>query len=150
VKKMRVPDAIKPVEVIEASGSRIAAEVWVWYEDEVSHDPWGEERLSLRFASKEITESHENIWDALCAVRRKLEAEGMLLGCYGASRDCYPSPMSLSMGGGGLVYRLHLGQQALKADLVDLLETGTDVLSATVEEQAQFYTDWIASLGKSD
>lgn len=147
---MRIPDAIKSVEIVSADGSKLPAELWVWYEDADTHDPWGEERLSLRFGNREITQSHENIWDALCAIRRELESEGMLLGCYGASRDCYPSGMSLSMGGGSQVYRLRLGQQARQADLVDLLDTGPDVLPATVKEQAQFYAQWVASLGKGN
>lgn len=143
---MRIPDAIKSVEIVRADGSKFPAELWVWYEDADTHDPWGEERLSLRFGNREITHSRENVWDALCAIRRELEIEGMLLGCYGASRDCYPSGMSLSMGGGGLVYRLFLGRSARQADLVDLLDTGPDVLPATMEEQAQFYSGWMASL----
>ena len=46
-----------------------------------------------------------DLFEALQAVRRRLEDAGMLLCCQGARADVFPSGMSRQMGGGRRAYR---------------------------------------------
>src|SRR5215813_5801720 len=62
--------------------------------------------------------SEIGFFDALRIVRGKLEEAGILLNCFGASEDVYPSPMQESMGPAVLAYRNYLGQQARLSDIV--------------------------------
>ena len=55
--------------------------------------------------------------------------------------------MSRSIGGGKKLYRLTLGKQALLNDLVQLFDTGDDVIPSTVEDQRQFFDEWVGSQG---
>jgi len=80
-------------------------------------------------------------------LRLELEAGGLLLECYRASRTMYPSGMSLEMGGGRRAYKLTLGQPGRLRDLVDVFATGPDVAPAPVEEQEAFDARWCASIG---
>jgi hypothetical protein len=51
------------------------------------------------------------------------------------------------MGARGLkAYRLHLGQQAKNADLVEIFAVGSDVEPVSVEEQRAFFENWLESL----
>jgi hypothetical protein len=71
--------------------------------------------------------------------------DGVTPQCYGASRQCFPSGMSRSMGAAGLrIYKLELGRHARLADLVDLFDEGPDLEVSSVEEQERFYEDWLA------
>src|SRR4028119_964960 len=65
--------------------------------------------LTLRYQGKEITTSEADYFEALCSIRKQLEAEGLRPLCYGASRQCFPSGMARDMGAGLKVYKLQLG-----------------------------------------
>ena len=86
----------------------------------------------------------EGYFEALCAVRRELEHDGLLPGVQGARAGVYPSPMALSMGA-RRAYRLTMGQPARTKDLIDLFEP-VDPPVSTVDEQARWYADWLRSL----
>jgi hypothetical protein len=45
-----------------------------------------------------------------------------------------------------MAYRLSLGKRAQREDLVKIFEVGPGVEPATVEEQRQFFRDWLASI----
>ena len=102
--------------------------------------------LTFILADSDVTAEAENLFDAMCSIRRQLEIRGLLLVCYGASRNVYPSPLLLSMGDGDKAYKLRLGQTAKISDLVSIFEAGLDVFPVTVEEQKQFYQNWLMSL----
>jgi hypothetical protein len=95
---------------------------------------------------RSVSASADDVFFALVAVRRALEAEGLLLECYGASRNVWPSGMALSMNGGRLAYRMTLGQPGRQDDLVGIFETGPDVAPVTVQEQEAFVQQWRDSL----
>jgi hypothetical protein len=78
-----------------------------------------------------------------------LEKENLLLHCYGASRNVYPSAMMRGMGTGDKAYKLHMGQPAKQEDIVSLFDTGPDVLPTTVADQEEYYERWLSSLGGS-
>lgn len=84
---------------------------------------------------------------ALRELRLKLEERGMLLCCFGASEDVYPSAMSEQMGRGLQAYRTRLGHQALRKDLVDIFDSDYSVRPTPVYQQEQFHEHWINSLG---
>jgi hypothetical protein len=52
------------------------------------------------------------------------------------------------MGDGRKAYKLSLGKQGRMADLVDIFAVGPDIELASVEDQEEFFQQWIASLGK--
>jgi hypothetical protein len=82
-----------------------------------------------------------SLFEALCALRRALEPLGKTLGCAGACLHVYPSPMSLSMGEGRMAYKLTLGKQATREDLVDIFAPAADGSSATVDERRETSRD---------
>ena len=109
-------------------------------------------RIALRCESMsggEVSGDGESLFDALCALRIKLEAEGRLIQCAGACCNVYPSPMSRSMGDGRKAYRLTLGKQAMTADLVDIFDPEEGCTLCTVEKQEEFYKLWVKSLQES-
>jgi hypothetical protein len=103
-------------------------------------------QLSLEFRAKQITRNAEDLFEAMCSIRKVLEEEGALLRCYGASRNVYPSGMTRDMGSGRKAYKLRMGAPAKLEDLVSILDTGPDVTPVTVEEQEKFFNAWIKSL----
>jgi len=103
--------------------------------------------VELEFAGGRLeATSEEDFFSALATLREDLEAKGILLVCYGASKNVYPSPMSRSMGYGERAYRLKLGRRARSEDLVSIFESGPDVVPATLEEQEAYYEEWLNSL----
>jgi hypothetical protein len=103
--------------------------------------------LALRFTGKEITASEDDFFEALCAIRRQLESEGLQPHCYGASRNVFPSTMSRETGGGLKAYKLTLGNAAKMNDIVFIFDSGPDVEPVTVTEQEVYYNQWLKSLG---
>ena len=66
--------------------------------------------------------------------------------CNGASLDVFPSGMARSMGGGLRAYRLTLGKQALREDLVDIFELDDVFVPSSVESQDAHFDVWLGSL----
>lgn len=90
------------------------------------------------------TFSGTDLFDALVALRRRLEAIGCRLLCAGARRDVYPSGMARAMGGARKAYIFELGRSA--RDLVDIFAEAKPAQVGTVDEQEQFRQKWAASL----
>jgi hypothetical protein len=116
---------------------------------EIYEDEEGETfRLRLEGVpgQEEIDGEGESLFDALVALRQKLEPLGYRLRCAGSDVDVYPSGMSRSMGDGRKAYRLTLGKPGLTKDLVDIFETSPRDEPATVAEQQAFFQRWVESL----
>jgi len=106
-------------------------------------------KLRLEFNDEVFEALHESsFFHALLELRRRLEPKGMMLVCYGASENVFPSGMAVNMGNGGKAYRLTLGRPALMADLVDIFDTGPDVVPVSVEKQEAFFQTWLRSARK--
>jgi hypothetical protein len=103
-------------------------------------------RLVLQFAGGEITGEAFHYFEAMCQIREQLEPTGWLPVCYGASRNVYPSGMGRDMGRGLKAYRMHIGQEGTKSDLVRIFETGPDVEPVSVLVQRTFWKEWMKSI----
>lgn len=136
----------KVLDLLSSDSINITAELLLWDED--VDDP-EMVRLSLRFQKREITKVDTDYFAALCAIRVELETMGILVNCYGASRNVYPSPMMRSMGSGDKAYKLHMGQPAKQENIVSIFDTGPDVRPTTVSDQEDYYKQWLNSLGAS-
>jgi hypothetical protein len=134
---------IKEVHLIAANGDTLKAEFWLW--DSEPHNPEFI-RLSLRFGTTNITVKEKDYFSAMCLIRLELEKQNLQLVCYGASKNVFPSPMSLGMGAGEKAYRLTIGEQAKINSLVSIFDSGSDVVPATVAEQRAFFELWTKSI----
>jgi hypothetical protein len=134
----------RTVPIVSSDGRHIPGEFRIWDESPGNAD---EVLLELHFAGRVLTaHSDSGFFDALCEIRRALEADGFRPVCYGADRVVYPSPMIRSMGNGEKAYRLTTGRQAKKEDLVSIFESDLQIVPVSVEEQEDFYEKWIESL----
>ena len=80
------------------------------------------------------------------SIRKDLEHDGIQILCNGAARNVYPSPMMLNMGEGRSAYKVTLGHQALMKDVVDIFDYDESLICCSVEEQNQYYSNWVTSL----
>jgi|GEM_PF-1749308 len=87
------------------------------------------------------------MFHALTELRKQLEAENLLLVCFGASETVYPSGMCLSMGDGNMAYKMELDRQGTLRDLVNILDTDNSVRPATIIQQRTFRDRWFQSRG---
>jgi len=97
-----------------------------------------------------IGTSEQGFFDALRKLRLVLERDKILLFCFGASENVYPSGMQVSMGSCDLAYRTQIGKQALREDIVSIFDADDSLRPSTVEQQELFHTRWIASLGQPE
>jgi hypothetical protein len=133
----------KPAYLICRQGRVSIGEFWLWEEAPQKPD---QVRLDLHFAGEVITATADTFFDALADIRNVLEARGLRPRCLGASRNVYPSPMIRSMGCGDRAYRLKPGHQAKLEDIVEIFATDQEITPVSVEEQRQFYGEWLESL----
>jgi hypothetical protein len=54
--------------------------------------------------------------------------------------------MALQMGAGEAAYRLTMGEQARRENLVAIFDTGPDINPVFPTDQTSFYEHWLASL----
>lgn len=102
--------------------------------------------VSLTYGGTVIERSDRDYFESLCRIREALELEGYRPHCYGASRNVFPSGMQRQDGGGDIAYRLSMGRRAGSEDVVDIFESGEDVVPASVSEQHAFFQQWLRSL----
>jgi hypothetical protein len=102
-------------------------------------------KLTCTYRGKTIEAEATDFFAALCRIRSQLEPEGLMPLCYGASLNVYPSGMARDMGQGLKAYRLKKGAHARPADLVEIFETGPDVIPASVDTQEAFWREWLAT-----
>jgi len=104
-----------------------------------------DERCHLTFAyrGRAIEAEASDFFEALCQITLRLENDGLIPFCYGASLNVYPSGMARDMGAGLKAYKLTVGKHARMQDLVEIFAEGPDVIPASVKLQREFYEDWI-------
>jgi hypothetical protein len=76
--------------------------------------------------------SERNLFRALRNLRLELEKHDILLKCFGASEDVYPSGMQEDMGSAELAYKTRLGERALTKDIVNIFDCDESVKPVTV------------------
>ncbi|NHK27686.1 hypothetical protein FF098_007215 [Parvularcula flava] len=67
--------------------------------------------------------------------------------CQGARKNVYPTGMARDMGLGLSAYQLELGKKADKSKLVRIFDAAPSSEIDTVENQDDFWRQWLASLG---
>ena len=135
-----------PVKLI-ANGSTVAGSLLLVE----AASPEDEEPCLLRlaFPSSEFTACGPDYFEALIRLRRELEPVGVQILVNGASRDVWPSAMARSMGLGLKAYRMRMGHQALRSDLVPIFELHPDSQPCSIAEQERYREQWFASLGSA-
>jgi hypothetical protein len=103
--------------------------------------------LVCRYRGNTISSQESDFFEALASIRRRLQAEGLMPCCYGASLNVFPSGMARDMGRGLKAYKLTPGRQAKNADLVGIFDEGIDVVPTDVDAQEQCFRNWLGSLG---
>jgi len=102
-------------------------------------------QIQLESLEENATSFREtDLYKAMQALRKYLEAKGCQLLCAGARPEVVPSGMSRSMGGGRKAYVIHLGKQATES--VDIFDYAEPALVGTVQQQREYVEAWIASL----
>jgi hypothetical protein len=103
-------------------------------------------RVVCEYRGKFISADAHDYFEALSDVRLMLEKEGLFPFCYGASLNVFPSRMAREMGRGKAAYRMEMGKQATRENLVRIFEHGPDVIPSPVVRQKEYFSDWLASL----
>lgn len=105
----------------------------------------GRDQYTIRLTKggQVVTGVGSDMFEALVELRRKFESKGWLIAVQGSRRDAYPSGMARDMGGGERIYVLRRGMPAKLDDLVDTLAAADPSQLATVEEQEQYWEDWL-------
>jgi hypothetical protein len=67
--------------------------------------------------------------------------------CKGAKINVRPSSMASQMSGGMVAYELTLGKRTTREDLVHIFDYEENNLTNDPQEQANFYKEWIKSIG---
>jgi hypothetical protein len=117
----------RELQVVGPSGSQVAQATVA------TEPPWS---IRLVLASGLVSEAVDvDLFSALEAVRRQLEAEGLMLCCQGARPDVLPSGMARQMGGGRRAYRLRRDRRPDRTDLVDVFAPANCDDVVTVDEQ---------------
>lgn len=129
-----------PVQLILKNGSFANANFVVGGDEKNS-------QLSLQLGDRVITRTGHSFFHLLQQIRQDLEKDGILLNCYGASKNVRPSGMSISMSGGIMAYKHTLGKKSELKDLVEIWKAGPDVQPVTVAEQDAFFDEWLVSVG---
>jgi hypothetical protein len=101
--------------------------------------------LLCRYRGKTISSQESDFFESLVSIRRRLQADGLMPYCYGASLNVFPSGMARDMGRGLKAYKMALGKHVNSADLVGIFDEGIDVVPADVDAQEQFFRDWLGS-----
>ncbi|WP_327001958.1 nitronate monooxygenase [Dactylosporangium sp. NBC_01737] len=84
----------------------------------------------------------EDLHESLLALRRALEADGILLCCNGARRNVHGLGMSRSMSGGEVAYALRRWRRSDVRDLVEVLDPADCKDVVTIDEQQAWYDAW--------
>lgn len=90
----------------------------------------------------------DNFFETLIDLRKDLEKRDIKLLCKGCCKNVYPSGMLLGMGAGRKAYTLIHGEQAKKSSIVDIFDSCSLEEYGTIEQQVNFFEDWINSLGR--
>jgi hypothetical protein len=89
-------------------------------------------------------------FEALVAIRRRLEPAGWWVAVQGARRTTYPSGVLRAQGGARNVYVLELGRPAQRAHRAMTFDDADPADLGTVDEQKDFYERWLGSVFGDD
>jgi hypothetical protein len=103
-------------------------------------------RVDVASPGYSFSRTADDYFAAFQLLRSDMQKKGLTPLCNGASLDVYPSPMGRDMGGGYKAYKLHPGQQAKMADLINIFEHTIEIRHCTVDEQNEYYEKWLSSL----
>jgi len=121
-------------------------------DDEMGSITYGHEegvcKIAFYYRDRTIEASASDYFDAFSLIRTQIEQEGLIPFCYGASLNVFPSGMCRDMGSGLSAYRLTNGQAPERADLVNIFDSGHDVIPASVKNQKAFYSAWLQSMNR--
>lgn len=93
-----------------------------------------------------IEREGESYFETLLKIRKELEKMDIKLLCKGCCKNVYPSGMLLAMGLGRKAYILTYGKHAKMDSLVDIFESCLVEDYGTIEQQLEFFENWINSL----
>lgn len=102
-------------------------------------------KVSFHYRARLIEASSSDYFEAFSQIRLQLEQEGLIPFCYGSSLNVFPSGMCRDMGSGLSAYRLVAGCAPERTDLVQIFDSGDDVIPASVADQKAFHAGWIRS-----
>ncbi|WNR43674.1 hypothetical protein [Paenibacillus roseipurpureus] len=133
----------KTVRIKYINNNKVSVTEMIIYEEACTNKD--EVKLELNTNNDIISIQKEYFFEALIELRRILEDQGMILECNGAARNVYPSPMQISMGG-SKAYKLLKGKQAKLTDVVDIFDYDPSLEYVAIDEQLDFYNEWLESL----
>ena len=90
--------------------------------------------------------SSGNLFDSLVSIRREMEKEAIFPLCNGARINLAVSSGGRQASATRRVYKVEIGQQAQRHNLVDIFEYAECDSVGTVEEQKEFNRKWVSSL----
>lgn len=90
------------------------------------------------------TYTANDLYQCLAQIRK--EHPNTIFLCKGAKLNVTPSRMCSQMSGGAIAYELKPGKPATFDDIVRIFDYEENNLSRSLEEQQNFYKQWIASL----
>jgi len=99
--------------------------------------------IAFDYRGRSLDAKASDYFEAFCQIRLRLEEDGLIPFCYGASLNVYPSGTARDMGLGLKAYKLTIGKHARMQDLVEIFTAGEDVIPAFVSTQQEFYRTWI-------
>lgn len=83
-----------------------------------------------------------DLHESLLALRRRLEADGILLCCNAARRNVHGSGMARSWTGGEAAYLLRRGRRPDVRHLVEVLDPADCADVVTIDEQRMWHDAW--------
>lgn len=104
--------------------------------------------IELIFGGRNCRIKNQDFFSALQELRKELEKDKIQLICNGCSRNVYPSPMQFSMGNTKKAYKLFIGKRAALQDMVDIFDIDDGLEFVTVNEQIEFYNNWLKAMQK--
>lgn len=132
------------IEIIHANGRRAESQLFIGTESpKLTHRV----HLILHVLGKKLQAHDTDYFAAMGQLRLELEKLGLLMDCWGASRNVSVSATCEELTLGRIGCRLTLGRPVLSSDYVSIFDTGEGVEPTTVEEQKAFHKSWLESLG---
>lgn len=103
-------------------------------------------RLTCSFRDKVIEAEEDDYFEALFQIRKRLELEGLLPFCYGASGKVFPEGTVIEMSRGVIACKVEMGHPPNETDLVNIFADGHDVVPTYPRMQQECWDAWLASL----
>ena len=110
------------------------------------HDAGTKCRLTCSYRDKVVEAEEDDYFEALFQIRLRLELDGLLPFCYGASGRIYPEGTVIEMSRGLIACKIKMGQPPKETDLVNIFADGHDVVPAFPRLQQECWDAWLASL----